>query len=961
MPDYEQNRNAAPTTEAAVLLRHQTALARFGELALRSEKLDEIFEESCRLVGEALGTDLAKLLELQADGRTLLVRAGVGWAPGVVGQVRVEAHEGSSEGHALRTGEPVISTDLAQEMRFSTPEFLHENGVRALVNVVIIGGKGRPHYGVLEVDSRTPREFDKNDISFLQTYANLLAAAVDRLRVLHETRRAAAFVRASSQVLYSLNPDWSELRELKGGGFLPDTAKANGNWLADYIPEDERPRVAAAIKQAVADQASFQLEHRVHLANGEVGWVLSKAVPLLDADGAVVEWFGAAADITERVRANLEADQIRTRLETALRVARLGTYEWHPAIGTLDLDTRGREIFGLPMVGAIGQEDVFNRIAPEQVDRIRTEAMATVDYVEAIEVGGLGGTIDMEYEIVLQDGTRRWISSSGTVTFDEKGGRHMLGSLDDITDLKRAEALMREENVALGQRVEDRTQERDRIWQLSQDMLGVADKDGVWLSVNPAWTTILGWTEQEIVGRTTHWLQNPEDVDSTQENRNKLKIGVPLYGFENRLRARDGSYRTIHWTAIPYQDRTYGVGRDVTAEREQAGALAKAEEALRQSQKLDAIGQLTGGVAHDFNNLLTVIRSSVDLLKRPNLVEERRARYIAAISDTVERAAKLTGQLLAFARRQALLPETFAACDSVRMLTDMLGTLTGSRIEVVTELPKDRCFVHADPSQFDTALVNMAVNARDAMNGEGRLTIRVMAVDEIPTVRMHPTVSGTFVAVSLTDTGSGIATNQLERIFEPFFTTKEQGKGTGLGLSQVFGFAKQSGGEVTVESKLGEGTTFTIFLPKVAAKEEPAEVDETPPLIDGHGTRVLVVEDNTEVGTFTLQSLNELGYDCVWVASAEEALAELAKDADRFDVVFSDVVMPGMGGIELGQRIRRDHHDLPVVLTSGYSHILAENGPFGFELLHKPYSIEQLSRILRKTATWRQRKRSVAR
>jgi len=941
-------------------LRQQTALARFGELALRSEDLDEILTEACRLAGEALGTDLAKILELQPDGRTLRVRAGVGWKPGVIGHIQVEADEGSSEGHALRTNQPVISTDLAHETRFTTPGFLHDNGVQALVNVVIIGGKEQLHYGVLEVDSRSPREFDKNDISFLQTYANLLAAAVDRLRVLNETRRAAAFVQASSQVLYSLNPDWSEMRELKGGGFLPDTSDTNRNWLVDYIPEDDRFRVTTEVKRAIADQAPFQLEHKVHLANGEIGWTSSKAVPLLDADGAVMEWFGAAADITERVRANLEADQIRTRLETALRVARLGTYEWHLATGTVELDVRAREIFGLPATGTIGQEDVFDRIAPEQVDRVRIEAMAIVDAAMVTEADGPSHTVDIDYDIVLRSGIRRSISSSGTITFDEKGERHMLGSFDDVTDLKRAEALLREENVVLGQRVEDRTQERDRIWQLSQDMLGVADTDGVWLSVNPAWTTILGWEEQEIVGQTTRSLQHPDDLDVTQDGREKLKAGVALYGFENRLRTRDGGYRIIHWTAIPYQNRTYGVGRDVTAEREQAEALAKAEEALRQSQKLEAIGQLTGGVAHDFNNLLTVIRSSIDLLKRPNLVEERRVRYIAAISDTVERAAKLTGQLLAFARRQALLPETFAACDSVRMLQDMLGTLTGSRIEVVTELPEERCFVHADPSQFDTALVNMAVNARDAMDGEGRLTIQVTSVDEVPSVRRHPAVAGAFVAVSLTDTGSGIPSDQLERIFEPFFTTKEQGKGTGLGLSQVFGFAKQSGGEVTVESRMGRGTTFTIFLPRVAAAAESVKEEEAPPLMDGHGTRVLVVEDNRDVGTFTLQSLNELGYDCVLAASAEDALVELAKSVDHFDVVFSDVVMPGVGGIELGQRIRRDHQDLPVVLTSGYSHVLAQNGTYGFELLHKPYSIEELSRVLRTAAVWRQRKRCVS-
>nr|WP_313901217.1 ATP-binding protein [Methylobacterium sp. J-048] len=392
-----------------------------------------------------------------------------------------------------------------------------------------------------------------------------------------------------------------------------------------------------------------------------------------------------------------------------------------------------------------------------------------------------------------------------------------------------------------------------------------------------------------------------------------------------------------------------------TAER------AAVEDALRHSQKMEAVGQLTGGVAHDFNNLLTVIKSSTDLLKRPNLAEDRRMRYVGAISDTVDRAAKLTSQLLAFARRQSLKPEVFDACESVRAIGGMMGTLTGSRVRIVTQLPDDPCFLNADPSQFDTALVNMAVNARDAMDGEGQLTITVQAVDQMPAVRAHAAVPGAFVAVSITDTGSGIPEDRLTQIFEPFFTTKGVGQGTGLGLSQVFGFAKQSGGEVTVATKLGKGSTFTLYLPRMTGAVRPVDGSEPEPLMDGHGTCVLVVEDNAEVGTFATQTLAELGYVTVWAANAEEALAELAKDAERFDVVFSDVVMPGMNGIDLAHHIRETHHDLPVLLASGYSHVLAQNGTYGFELLHKPYSVEQLSRLLRKVATWQRRKRIMGR
>ena len=374
----------------------------------------------------------------------------------------------------------------------------------------------------------------------------------------------------------------------------------------------------------------------------------------------------------------------------------------------------------------------------------------------------------------------------------------------------------------------------------------------------------------------------------------------------------------------------------------------KAEDHFRQSQKLEAIGQLTGGVAHDFNNLLTVIKSSTEMLKRLSLNDDRRARYVGAISDTVDRAAKLTGQLLAFARRQALMPVVIDAGESVRAIVDMLGTLTGPLVEIVTRLPAEPCVIDVDPSQFDTALVNMVVNARDAMNGEGRLTVSVAVASALPAIRSHTAVDGAFVAVAISDTGSGIPPDRLDRIFEPFFTTKDVGQGTGLGLSQVFGFAKQSGGEIIASSVVGQGTTFTLFLPRAVAPLAVAAVEEPLKTADGRGTCVLVVEDNVEVGTFAADALATLGFATRWAKNAEEALAILSRGADRIDIVFTDVMMPGMNGVDLAKEIRRLYGDIRVVLTSGYSHVLVEEGTHGFDLLQKPYSIEQLSRTLMK-------------
>ncbi|MET0675234.1 MAG: ATP-binding protein [Bradyrhizobium sp.] len=382
----------------------------------------------------------------------------------------------------------------------------------------------------------------------------------------------------------------------------------------------------------------------------------------------------------------------------------------------------------------------------------------------------------------------------------------------------------------------------------------------------------------------------------------------------------------------------------------EAARRMEAEDALKHGQRMEALGQLTGGVAHDFNNLLTVIRASADLLRRPNLPEERRQRYIDAISDTVVRAARLTAQLLAFARRQTLKPEVFDVGRCVSALRDMIRTLVGSRIEIVIDVPEEPCHVNADTGQFETALINMAVNARDAMAGEGRLTITVRAVAELPAPSSQAARQPLgYVTIAVTDTGVGIAEAQFNRIFEPFFTTKTIGHGTGLGLSQVFGFAKQSGGEVKVASELGHGATFTLYLPRVARTTERAEPRAEPSLpISGNGMAVLVVEDNIAVGRSATDALAELGYRTTLVDNARDALEELVSGGNRFDVVFTDVVMPGMTGLELAEEMRRLDLDVPVVLASGYSHVLAQQGTQGFELLQKPYSTEELSRALQR-------------
>jgi signal transduction histidine kinase/ActR/RegA family two-component response regulator len=574
-----------------------------------------------------------------------------------------------------------------------------------------------------------------------------------------------------------------------------------------------------------------------------------------------------------------------------------------------------------------------------------------------------GEPYHIEYRLRHRSGQYRWVIGRAQCVRDGEGRiQRWYGTCTDVHDLKVAEAALRDLNANLEQRVADALAER-KLWadifESTDALIAVMAPGYRYLAINTAYArefeAIFG--VRPTVGSSLLDLlaDQPEHQEAARAIWDRALAGetfaaVEEFGDPDRKRPfyelRFGALRDRKGTLVA----AFQYGQDVTERLRSQAQLLQTEEALRQAQKMEAVGQLTGGVAHDFNNLLTIIKSSTDLLRRPDLVEERRKRYVDAISDTVDRASRLTGQLLAFARRQALKPEVFDVTDRLHAVTDMLRTVLGSRVSIIIDIECDRCFVEADAAQFETALVNMAVNARDAMDGEGTLTIRVDPLSSLPSIRGHAASQAEFVGVSMTDTGTGIAPEKLSHIFEPFFTTKEVGKGTGLGLSQVYGFAKQSGGDVAVESEVGQGTTFTLYLPRAS---EPAEVDaparEHVQPAGGRGRRVLVVEDNMEVGRFSTQILEDLGYETTWAANGHEALQRL-EEGQAFDVVFSDVVMPGMTGIELGQEIRRRYPQLPVVLTSGYSHVLAEEGRHGFELLQKPYAVEELSRTLRRVS-----------
>ncbi|MGP7794442.1 ATP-binding protein [Sphingomonas sp. CLY1604] len=481
------------------------------------------------------------------------------------------------------------------------------------------------------------------------------------------------------------------------------------------------------------------------------------------------------------------------------------------------------------------------------------------------------------------------------------------------------------------------------------------DPEGHVASWNAGAERFKGYTADEIIGQHFSRFYTEEDRQAGEPAR-ALHIAESegKYDIEGWRMRKDGTRFRASVLIDPIRDdagRLIGfakVTRDLTERWLAQQEVERAREAMAQAQKMEAVGRLTGGVAHDFNNLLTIIRSSVDLLRRPGLDPAKHDRYIDAIADTADRAAALTAQLLAFARRQPLKPEVFDIAERLAAMRPIIETSTGPAIRLTIEAAAP-ALVYADFNQFETALLNLVVNARDAMPAGGGLRVACRPADGVPAVRGHGAASGRFAAVTVTDEGGGIDPQTMRHIFEPFFTTKGLHKGTGLGLSQVHGFAKQSGGEIDVDSAIGQGTTFTLFLPLADGGLAQRAARRKRPDANPGTRRILLVEDNEAVGAFARELFEEMGQIVTWVQNGEAAVALLEVAAAKFDLIFTDVIMPGMSGLDLARLATERWPQIRVVLTSGYSDALAEDGDHGFDFVRKPYSVEGIVAVLGNT------------
>jgi PAS domain S-box-containing protein len=519
--------------------------------------------------------------------------------------------------------------------------------------------------------------------------------------------------------------------------------------------------------------------------------------------------------------------------------------------------------------------------------------------------------------------------------------KHVAVLFHDVSERRNAQERLRQLNESLEGQVAERSAELDRTWRLSQDLFAIADSRGYFFRTNPAWQRVLGWSAEEIATTPFTELIHPDDRAQSQAAFDRLQDGVAALLFENRYRTHDGAYRWLSWSATAEEGRFYCIARDITAERVQSAELAAAQEALRQSQKMEAMGQLTGGVAHDFNNLLTPIVGSLDLLKRRGLGDEREKRLIDGAVQSAERARVLVQRLLAFARRQPLQAVPVDLAGLVGGMAGLVASTTGPKIQLLIDTPEDLPAAMVDPNQLEMALLNLAVNARDAMPDGG--VLRIDASPEDLALKRDDLRPGKYIRLAVADTGTGMDEATLARAIEPFYSTKGIGKGTGLGLSMVHGLASQLGGALRISSEVGVGTVVELWLPQALA--EAATTPDSPRGMEESAARgrALLVDDEHLVRMSTADMLTDLGYQVVETASAEEALALMRSD-EAFDLLVTDHLMPGMTGVDLARIVRAEQPDMPVLLVSGYAE--GESLEPTLPRLTKPFRADELAASL---------------
>ncbi|BAP45771.1 multi-sensor hybrid histidine kinase [Pseudomonas sp. StFLB209] len=693
-------------------------------------------------------------------------------------------------------------------------------------------------------------------------------------------------------------------------------------------------------------------EHAVEMIRlGATDYVLKKNLSLLPK--AVGRALTEVQERQRRRRAEEALADVEARARIAIDAAGMGSWDFRPQDGLLLWDDRCKALFSLPADTEMDLPLFYAGLHPDDQGAVR-------EAVEQAMAPDSDGSYRMEFRCI-NGKEPRWLLSSGQARVVDGQCVRFSGVLQDIHQQRQATQALKQLNEILGERVERRTRERDRAWELSQDLLGVFNKDLTPVALNPAWEQALGFNRQTLAQISLMQLLPEDDRQAFCNELATLARNGASVRFTGRIRHANGQQRWLSWVVVPEDTLLYAVARDITGEREATESLAEAntrlrdqiaereriEAALQQMQRLEAVGQLTAGVAHDFNNLLTVILTGSSFLEReldkPDLDKAR--RRLKHIREAGERGAKLTSQLLAFSRRQRLEPVPLNLNDTLNGLEELLRRTLGGSILVRLDLHAQLWQALTDPTQTEMIILNLAINARDAMPAGGLLILRTHNTRVRQAAqRPEDPEPGDYVMLSIRDTGCGMSQDVLAKVFEPFFTTKDIGKGSGLGLAQVFGFAKQSGGGVRIDTEPGRGTEVSVYLPAVqhtATQAEPP-VPAQEPQNSGHNRCILVVDDEHLIRDMLSEMLVLQGYRVRQANSGEQALQLLD---DQVDLLLTDFAMPGFNGAQLARAARDRYPQLPVVFLTGYAELQGLELPESL-VLQKPVKPDELFRAL---------------
>jgi two-component system, cell cycle sensor histidine kinase and response regulator CckA len=711
-------------------------------------------------------------------------------------------------------------------------------------------------------------------------------------------------------------------------GFPPrertvDLEKWHERWLALLDPQD-RATTAEAAAAALAGGPRYDVEYRVLRADGDVRIIHSRGEVTWGEDGRPKRMFGMMQDITELRQAELALRVSEARFRTIVEHAADALMLFDDRMTLVDVNRQACDSLGYSRDELLGMH-------PGDFD-VNLDATAMRRLADRVRAGE---TVTFETRHRRKDGSDFPVEIR-CAPF-EQGGKHFLGLVRDITARKQAERALVESHALLHAVVEG-----------TSDPIFIKDLVGRYLMINSSGARSLGRTAAEMIGKDDRELFAPETAALMMDHDREVMATQQPQTFQETRGAAELARHYLTTKGV-YRDHDgkviglFGISRDVTD-------LKRLEDQLRQAQKLEAVGKLAGGIAHDFNNLLTVINGCAELALA-DFGGSAGGELLSEIHEAGQRAANLTHQLLAFSRQQVLNARVVDLNTALQQVGNLLKRVIGEDVELSFELDPALGLVKVDPTQFEQAIVNLAVNARDAMPQGGRLRLRTLNVElDQAFVASHPDVrSGRYAQVTVSDSGHGMDSATVARIFDPFFTTKPVGKGTGLGLAMVYGFLKQSGGHVEVQSGLGQGTTFRLYLPLVSEPSVEAPRRSEPAVRAGGAETILLVEDEDAVRRLCMRVLIASGYQLLEARNGDEAIELMTRNACKLDLLVTDLVMPRMGGRQLAAKLRQSSPKLRILFLSGYT----EDVPLAQELepsvgfLQKPFAPALLANKVR--------------